>query len=952
MAPSIAPPRKEAISSPPTSHHVDKPADDDLLLFRIFPSLVDPVTVDTTRLFINALRHDADPIIFGLAGEGSTQEVYVAAIIMRGHVSTFRDVLTAHFPNLEMQQVTETPAFAKGATKHLTYKTENDIYRLACLTDLQPDPYATLVNAFAKLKPDEGVLFTTRFFKDEVPVEHARLNRGLAMIQDAMAENDPIATAAGNVDDFDKKSASPLWRAWIELTIRGSDATVASISATCDQFMARFASQRTKFVPTERKPGGDPFKNLLATTGMLTTDELVGLVHVPHKSLQHPALVRLTGDRKPAPDLLTRHGIIVGTRQDHGKRTQVRIPDEERTRHIYVIGKSGSGKSTCLLNLIRQDIEAGAGVAVIDPHGDLCEDLLNFIPETRVPDAIYFNAADRTAPIALNVMRAEDDAEIALLTDDLIVTFRRLSDGWGQRMEHILGFVFQTLLRVPGATLLDVRTILLDEAKRQRMLRKITFPPILEFWRNEFPGFSKDALQPILSRMGKFALSPTLYGILGQAESRLDFFDVIQNKKIFLANLSQGKIGTDTSQLLGSLLVSQLQLATMRRANLPKEARESFYLYVDEFQNFTTSAFDKILSEARKYRLCLTMAHQYISQLSDEVRSSILNNTGTIIMFPLGAQDAACLKSELGAFTPEDLANLSFQDHEVLCRPPTKSSDTFKFQTLPPAQAPSRTFSREVIEYTQMEYSTVPKPTNPVVLETDNVAARGLNGASPAPLPRRDALSASERILYHVKLAEYLSTQQIIELCYAHVSQSAQATAASRDLRQLVDAGNLKVQPFGRGNIYYTSRTCNPTSHNLAVRDLLVKILRSEYDVAEVNFNLNLRTVLPDLFVSFTTKSGQLIKTLWEFDTGTEPTAEILKKVNRYHAFPEYSPIVCIVRDSARMTQLQGALPDSPLWFAVMDDFTSLKEPAFHHGTAVPQPLFSEGAALAATLSS
>jgi hypothetical protein len=207
--------------------------------------------------------------------------------------------------------------------------------------------------------------------------------------------------------------------------------------------------------------------------------------------------------------------------------------------------------------------------------------------------------------------------------------------------------------------------------------------------------------------------------------------------------------------------------------------------------------------------------------------------------------------------------------------------------------------------------------------------------------------------MFHVKLAEYLSTQQIIELCYAHVSLSAQATAASRDLRQLVDAGNLKMQPFGRGNIYYTSRTCNPTTHNLAIRDLLVKILKSDYDIAEVDFNLNLRTILPDLFVSFATRTGQPIKTLWEYDTGTEPTAEILKKVTRYRAYPEFSPIVCVVRDSARMAQLQAAVPDSPLCYAVMDDFATLHDAAFRRaaGTA-PQPLFPLSAALAADASS
>lgn len=272
-----------------------------------------------------------------------------------------------------------------------------------------------------------------------------------------------------------KKRSSLLFHAWVELFVHGSEETCSAVCAAINQFLARFASQRTKFVQVnpEAHSGIEKF---LVTTALLSTDELVGLVHFPHKSLQHPALARLTGAHKAPPDLLTKEGIVLGARKYQGKTITVRIPAEERPRHLYVIGKSGSGKSTLLGNLIRQDIEQGSGVAVIDPHGDLCEEILPFIPEARIEDTVYFNAADRQAPIALNVMSAADDNEVALLADDLLVTFRRLSDAWGARMEHILSFVFQTLLRIPGATLLDVRTILLDETARERMLKKMTFP--------------------------------------------------------------------------------------------------------------------------------------------------------------------------------------------------------------------------------------------------------------------------------------------------------------------------------------------------------------------------------------------------------------------------------------------------------------------------------------------
>lgn len=406
------------------------------------------------------------------------------------------------------------------------------------------------------------------------------------------------------------------------------------------------------------------------------------------------------------PQLYTEGEVCLGQSHARGQTVGVMLPESVRDRHVYLVGKTRSGKSTLLFNIALQDIERGAGVAVIDPHGDLAEDLLEHIPEGRLDDTIYFDASDKQHPIALSILNAQSDEEVGLLADDLMVTFKRLSESWGERMETILRYTFHTLLRAPGSTFIDIQHILQNERFRQQVVGQVRFPLVTEFWQHQFPQLPKDANQPILNRMSKFVLSPTLCAMLSSAHSRLDFYEVIQGGKVLLVNLASGRIGEDNAKLLGSLIVSQLQLAVMRRAVLPREQRLPFYLFVDEFQNFTTSAFEKILSEAGKYKLSLTLAHQYISQLPESLRHAILGNVGTLIMFPVGQHDANALKSELGEFEPADLTNLSTQAHEVLCRPATQSRDTFKFMTLAPPEKPAESFAASVIERTRKRYAS------------------------------------------------------------------------------------------------------------------------------------------------------------------------------------------------------------------------------------------------------
>jgi len=371
----------------------------------------------------------------------------------------------------------------------------------------------------------------------------------------------------------------------------------------------------------------------------------------------------------------------------------------------------------------------------------------------------------------------------------------------------------------------------------------------------------------------------------------------------------------------------------MRRAHIAKEDREQYFLYVDEFQNFTSSAFDKILSEAGKYKLSLTLAHQYISQLDDRIRSAILGNVGSMLLFPLGLEDARLLRGELGYYGPDDLANLDINQHEALYRPATGAKDTVRINMLPPPARPANHFASAIIDSTHEKYRR-----NGSARERSSIAIPNQSVPTRAARPRKQNVSPAaekefatnkERALYFIGYARYLSTRQIIGLCYGHIAQSAQATTASRDLRQLVREKKLKEQFFGKEKIYSTTGPCDPTKHNLGIRDLFLKILASPYEVAEADFTRDLKELKPDLFVSFLSKNGALIKSFWEYDTGTEGVGEIVKKVRRYHSYSRDHLITIVVTQRKRLSQLRSAVKEPFITFVMMQDLQSLDDSAF-----------------------
>lgn len=382
--------------------------------------------------------------------------------------------------------------------------------------------------------------------------------------------------------------------------------------------------------------------------------------------------------------------VILGTRDAWGEKEPFALFGPDRRHHLYTIGKSGAGKTTMLRNLILQDIEAGRGVGIIDPHGDLAEDLLDHIPRHRIEEVTYFNPADTEYPIGFNLLGQVAEGSRHLVASGIVSVFKSIwSDFWGPRLEYILYAAVAAILDCENVSLLSVQRMLSDARYRAWIVKQVKDPMVRSFWENEFEGYEKKFLQeavaPIQNKVGQLLMSPHLRNILGQVKSRIDARFMMDNKRVFIANLSKGKLGADKANLLGALLVTQFQLAAMARADVPESARQDFFLYVDEFQSFASDSFISILSEARKYRLCLTLSHQYLGQLKPAILDAVLGNVGSLVAFRVGHEDAKALEMAFGnTYAASHFSGLS--NREVYAKLLSDGQDIEPFcgQTLPP----------------------------------------------------------------------------------------------------------------------------------------------------------------------------------------------------------------------------------------------------------------------------
>jgi len=445
------------------------------------------------------------------------------------------------------------------------------------------------------------------------------------------------------------------------------------------------------------------------------------------------------------------------------KKVTFGIKAKDRTKHVYVIGKTGMGKSTLLENMAVQDIKNGEGMAFIDPHGKTADLLLEYIPPERIKDVIYFAPFDTDYPISFNVLESVDPDKRHLVVSGLMSTFKKIwQDAWSARMEYILTNTLLALLEYPDATLLGVNRMLSDKAFRQKVVANVTDPAVKSFWTEEFANYTErmaaEAVPAIQNKIGQFTANALIRNMIGQPKSSFSIREVMDNRKIMIINLSKGRVGETNANLLGGMLITKIYLAALSRADVPDRVLKTlpnFYLFVDEFQSFANESFADILSEARKYKLNLTMAHQYIEQMEEEVRAAVFGNVGTMIVFRVGAYDAEILEKEFAPqFTAEDIVNLGFAQIYLKLMIDGISSAPFSATTLGPIPQPETSHAKEAIEMSRKQFAHTraevekgiaewhapvalpPKPKPPIQVPPLPIPKPPVLMQAPAPAPK------------------------------------------------------------------------------------------------------------------------------------------------------------------------------------------------------------------------
>lgn len=619
--------------------------------------------------FFADLRTYQSPLSFELIG---THTHIVVQIAVRDHdASLLEQQLAAFFPEAH---VTRQSHYLESCWPLHIYRAHVDFgLNAETGTSLETheksfvlDPYVSIFAAMDGLTQGEVCVVQTLL----TPVRHNWAGELITAISDVDGTS-IFSDAPELVKSTHEKVSSPLMAATLRIAAGADsyDHALAIVRRVGGALMGSPHLHKNNLIPlaNDDYPNSvfhdDLIYRLTHRTGMLlSSKELVHFAHLPTKTVTTKKLLRADGHTKESPYIVAGHDFFLGTNIHRGNKKDVTLSQEQRMRHTYVVGASGTGKSTLLHNLITQDIHAGRGCALLDPHGDLTNQVLETIPSHRIKDVIVLDPSDEAFPIGFNIFHARSEAEKILLSSDLVKTFERLSTSWGDRMNAVLSNGILAMLEHPnGGTLLTLRRFLTDKAFRRIFVSEINDPEIRYYWEKEYPLLTGRPEAPVLTRLDTFLRTKTIRNMVSQEKSAIDFSDVMDSGKILLCKLSHGGIGEENSYLLGTLIVTAIYQAALRRQATVHSARAPFYLYIDEFQNFVTPSMEAILSGARKYNLGLILAHQERRQLLSkdrEVASSVLSNPYTRICFRMGDEDAYTLAKGLSHFDAKDLQSL------------------------------------------------------------------------------------------------------------------------------------------------------------------------------------------------------------------------------------------------------------------------------------------------------
>lgn len=552
-----------------------------------------------------------------------------------------------------------------------------DYFPLKVYKDLPVDPLLSLTSVLSKMGEGEGAV--VQFLMRSADSHWKKAGRGyIGSTKKTEASPDKATYKADTkeLEAIENKISKAGFEMIIRLVVNAKDATAAN--AHLNNLINSFSQYNGINSFKKNKPWFKGmfmndfiyryFPMLGGRTAIYSVDELATLFHLPNKSITTPGIHWLNSKRAPAPSNIPESGLYLGKSTFRGVSRPVFVEEDDRRRHMYIIGKTGTGKSEFLKQMIMQDITNGAGVAVIDPHGDLIEDVMRLIPPKRAEDVILFDPSDLDRPMGFNMLEAVDEQQKHFVANSIIGLMYKLFDPnktgiIGPRFEHAVRNAMLTVMYEKGSTFVEVVRVLTDQNYVQELLPKVQDPIIKRYWTDQIAQTSdfhkSEVLDYIVSKFGRFVTNKMIRNIIGQSDSAFSFRKVMDEQKILLINLSKGKIGEENSNFLGLVLVPKILVAAMSRQDMPQDQRKDFFLYVDEFQNFATPDFAQILSEARKYRLNLIVANQFIGQMDEEIKNAIFGNVGTIASFRVGVTDANYLQHEFQpVFNENDLINV------------------------------------------------------------------------------------------------------------------------------------------------------------------------------------------------------------------------------------------------------------------------------------------------------
>lgn len=633
--------------------------------------------------WLNSITDLEDVLAFEIVAKRADIRFYVSAPARL--IDLVEKTIYAYYPPADIHTVDEPNIFGESGKVAYAFLVQKEVpyMPIRVFKDLPTDSLAGITSALSKMNEGEGAVIQLLIraapakWKSAGKSYVASTKKNEANPDKATFKSDPKA-----LERIEDKCSKPSYEAVLRFVVSAKTKEMADIHLrNMMSAYGQFDSGQNKLKKGRMLVKGGFMTNFIykffpifqppfyQNTSMFSSEELATLFHFPNKTVETPHIQWLKAKTGPVPaEVPQSGGTFMGIGYHRGIKREVHISYEDRRRHMYIIGKTGTGKSQLLIELIKQDIKAGHGVCVIDPHGDLIDETLRFIPPQRAEDVIYFDPADTERPMGLNLLEAKTEEQKHFMTTAIINLMYKLYDPQrtgiiGPRFEHAVRNAMLTVMSEQGSTFIEIVRVLTDQKYVQELLPKVQDPIVRRYWTDQIAQTSdfhkSEVLDYIVSKFGRFVTNKTMRNIIGQSQSAFDFRRVMDEGKILLINLSKGKLGEENSNFLGLVIIPKILVAAMSRQEIPEEKRRDFFLYVDEFQNFATPDFATILSEARKYRLNLTVANQFIGQMDEEVKNAIFGNVGTMISFRVGVSDASYLQREFQpVFNESDLINI------------------------------------------------------------------------------------------------------------------------------------------------------------------------------------------------------------------------------------------------------------------------------------------------------